>query len=223
MGRRNRAVCLCRQGAAEGHAVGISPIASEKSIEYTRAIPRVGPGRGERLRHSAGRSGGYVGRADTPSLNTESGWANVHPLLAAHGWVYRCCNVRDKGFGHIAGNANTRTPRKFPVVTEVCVHYVKAARFRVADGVLAMQEWLRHEWKRTKLPLRLAPAAPSRESLDGWEHSRLHRDVREAIVCMPMYFRTETNISGIMATRIRSTPAIIGEFERLPDLTAADE
>ena len=34
--------------------------------------------------------------------NTELGWANVHPLLAAHGWVYRCCNVWDKGLGHIA-------------------------------------------------------------------------------------------------------------------------
>ncbi len=43
--------------------------------------------------------------------STELGWANVHPLLAAHGWVYRCCNVWDKGLGHIAGNANTRTLR----------------------------------------------------------------------------------------------------------------
>ena len=91
--------------------------------------------------------------------NTELGWANVHPLLAAHGWVYRCCNIWDKGLGHIAGNANTRTLRKFPVITEVCVHYVKAARFQVADGMLTMQDWLRHEWKRTTLPLRLANEA----------------------------------------------------------------
>lgn len=91
--------------------------------------------------------------------NTEVGWANVHPTLIAHGWVYRCCNVWDKGLGHVAGNANTQTLRKFPVITEVCVHYVKGARFHVPGGTLTMQEWLRHEWKRTKLPLRLANAA----------------------------------------------------------------
>ena len=63
--------------------------------------------------------------------NTEVGWATVHPLLVEQGWEYRCCNVWDKGLGHIAGNANTRTLRKFPVVTEVCVHYIKRARFEV--------------------------------------------------------------------------------------------
>ena len=88
--------------------------------------------------------------------NTEAGWATVHPLLAAHGWEYRCCNIWDKGLGHIAGNANTRTLRKFPVVTEVCVHYVKAARFDVAGATLTMQQWLRHEWRRSGLPLKLA-------------------------------------------------------------------
>ena len=91
--------------------------------------------------------------------NTEVGWATTHPLLQAHGWEYRCCNVWDKGLGHIAGNANTRTLRKFPVVTEVCVHYVKAARFDVAGETLTMQQWLRHEWQRAGLPLRLANAA----------------------------------------------------------------
>ncbi len=35
----------------------------------------------------------------------------------------------DKDLSHIAGNANSQTLRKFPVVTEVCVQYVKAARF----------------------------------------------------------------------------------------------
>ena len=88
--------------------------------------------------------------------NTKIGWATVHPLLLAHGWEYRCCNIWDKGLGHIAGNANTRTLRKFPVVTEVCVHYVKAAHFDVAGETLTMQQWLRHEWRRTGLPLRLA-------------------------------------------------------------------
>ena len=53
-------------------------------------------------------------------------------------------------------------------------------------------------------------AAPSRESLDGWEHSRLHRDAREAIACLPMYFRTETHISGIMATDLHTLNTVLG-------------
>lgn len=91
--------------------------------------------------------------------NTEVGWATVHPLLVANGWEYRCCNLWDKGMSHVAGNANTQTLRKFPVVTEVCVHYVKAASFEVDGGKLTMQEWLRHEWSRTGLPFRLANEA----------------------------------------------------------------
>ena len=55
-----------------------------------------------------------------------------------------------------------------------------------------------------------APAVPTRESLDGWEHSRLHRDVREAIACLPMYFRTETHISGIMATDLHTLNTVLG-------------
>lgn len=91
--------------------------------------------------------------------NTELGWATVHPILIANGWEYRCCNVWDKGLGHVAGNANTQTLRKFPVVTEVCVQYVKTATFPVGNQLLRMQEWLRHEWKRTGLPLRVANEA----------------------------------------------------------------
>ena len=87
--------------------------------------------------------------------NSEIGWATIHPLLADHGWEYRCCHVWDKGLGHIAGNANTQTLRKFPVTTEVCVHYVKAPRF----AGMSAQEWLRHEWKRSGLPLRMANQA----------------------------------------------------------------
>jgi site-specific DNA-methyltransferase (adenine-specific) len=83
----------------------------------------------------------------------------VHPVLLAHGWEYRCCNIWGKDPGHIAGNVNTQTLRKFPIVTEVCVHYVKAATFRVSGQSLTMQEWLRHEWKRTQLPFRLANEA----------------------------------------------------------------
>ena len=91
--------------------------------------------------------------------NTEVGWATVHPLLLANGWEYRCCNIWNKGLGHIAGNVNTKTLRKYPVVTEVCVHYVKNATFQVGNESLMMQEWLRHEWKRTKIPFHLANKA----------------------------------------------------------------
>jgi hypothetical protein len=88
--------------------------------------------------------------------NTEVGWASVHPLFVKHGWNYRSCNIWDKGMSHVAGNANTQTLRKFPVVSEVCAHYVKAAVFRVGDKAMTMQEWLRHEWLRSRLALRLA-------------------------------------------------------------------
>ena len=88
--------------------------------------------------------------------NSELGWATVHPLLLENGWEYRGCHIWDKGLGHIAGNANTQTLRKFPVTTEVCAQYVKQARFRSSDKWLTMQEWLRAEWKRSGLPLNSA-------------------------------------------------------------------
>jgi site-specific DNA-methyltransferase (adenine-specific) len=91
--------------------------------------------------------------------NTELGWATVHPLLVAEGWEYRSCHVWNKGPGHVAGNANSETLRKFPVVTEVCVQYVKPARFLVDGRALSMQEWLRREWRRSGLPMALANAA----------------------------------------------------------------
>jgi site-specific DNA-methyltransferase (adenine-specific) len=85
--------------------------------------------------------------------NTEVGWASVHPILVANGWEYRCCCIWDKGMGHVAGNANTQTLRKLPVVTEVCVHYIKTVSFRANNRDMTMQEWLRHEWLRSGLPL----------------------------------------------------------------------
>lgn len=85
--------------------------------------------------------------------NTEIGWATVHPLLLAHGWEYRGCNIWDKGIGHIAGNSNSKTMRKFPVVSEVCAHYTKAVFFNFQGQKLTMQQWLRAEWLRTGLPL----------------------------------------------------------------------
>lgn len=86
--------------------------------------------------------------------NSELGWATVHPLLVAQGWEFRNCHIWDKGIAHAAGNTNTKTIRKFPVVTEVCVQYVRKVTFKVEDGrSLPMQEWLRHEWLRSGLPL----------------------------------------------------------------------
>ncbi len=85
--------------------------------------------------------------------NTELGWATVHPILAQKGWEYRSCPIWDKGMSHVAGNANTQTLRKFPVVTEVCVQYVKPATFTIDGRRASMREWLRHEWLRSGLPL----------------------------------------------------------------------
>lgn len=91
--------------------------------------------------------------------NTEVGWATVHPLLARNGWEFRNCHVWNKGIGHIAGNSNSQTLRKFPVVTEVCVQYVRAVKLPTATGMLPMKEWLRYEWERTGLPLTLTNEA----------------------------------------------------------------
>ena len=84
--------------------------------------------------------------------NTEVGWATVHPMLEKYGWSYVSCCVWDKGMSHVAGNTNTKTIRHLPVVTEVCVQYVKKPFF-MADGVkMSMKEWLRYEWGRTGIP-----------------------------------------------------------------------
>ena len=80
---------------------------------------------------------------------TEIGWATVHPVLERHGWRYINCHVWNKGIGHVAGNVNTRTIRKFPVVTEVCVQYVMD---KGVSGV-PIKDWLRAEWERTGIPL----------------------------------------------------------------------
>jgi site-specific DNA-methyltransferase (adenine-specific) len=85
--------------------------------------------------------------------NTEIGWATVHPVLDEYGWEYVGCNIWDKGIQHIAGNCNLPVLKGFPVVTEVCVQYVRRAEFSVGGEILALKEWLRYEWERTKLPL----------------------------------------------------------------------
>lgn len=86
--------------------------------------------------------------------NTEIGWATVHPILELHGWEYRGLHVWDKSIAHIAGNVNSKTIRSFPVVTEVCVRYVRNVKLPTEDGQqLSLREWLRSEWLRTGLPL----------------------------------------------------------------------
>ncbi|MBA3531549.1 MAG: site-specific DNA-methyltransferase [Ardenticatenales bacterium] len=85
--------------------------------------------------------------------NTEIGWATVHPILDEQGWEYVGCNTWNKGIQHIAGNCNLPTLKGFPVVTEICVQYVKRPGFSVGDRTLTLKEWLRHEWERTGLPL----------------------------------------------------------------------
>jgi len=84
--------------------------------------------------------------------NTEVGWATVHPLLQENGWDYMGCNIWNKGIQHIAGNCNLPILKAFPVVTEVCVQYVRRPEFTAEDKVLTLKEWLRYEWERTGLP-----------------------------------------------------------------------
>lgn len=85
---------------------------------------------------------------------SEIGWATVHPILARNGWQYRSVNVWDKGVAHIAGNVNSKTIRRFPIVTEICVQYVRNVQLTTGDGqLLPMPQWLRYEWLRTGLPL----------------------------------------------------------------------
>ena len=85
--------------------------------------------------------------------NTEIGWATVHPLLEEYGWEFVGCNIWNKGIQHIAGNCNLSVLKGFPVVTEICVQYVRRAEFPVRGEILTLKGWLRYEWERTGLPL----------------------------------------------------------------------
>lgn len=91
--------------------------------------------------------------------NTEQGWASCHSLLLELGWVYEQTIVWDKGMGHVAGNSNGQTLRRFPVVTEVCALYSRKLELPTGQETLTGQEWLRHEWRRSGLPLSLANEA----------------------------------------------------------------
>lgn len=84
---------------------------------------------------------------------TEIGWATVHPELVRAGWDYIETVVWDKGIGHIAGNVNGRTIRRFPVVTEVCVLYQRRFEAGVDGLTLDAKGWVRHEWQRSGLPM----------------------------------------------------------------------
>lgn len=103
-------------------------------------------------------------RAATPGTTlwfwgTEVGWATVHAELDRQGWDYVQTIIWDKGLSHIAGNVNGKTIRQFPVVTEVCVLYQRRFEVPTEDGLLGVQEWLRHEWQRSGLPLYLSNEA----------------------------------------------------------------
>jgi hypothetical protein len=43
-----------------------------------------------------------------------------------------------------------------------------------------------------------------------WEHYQLYKSIREAIATLPVYFRTETHIAGIMATDLHTLNAVLG-------------
>lgn len=85
--------------------------------------------------------------------NTEIGWALVHPLLEKYGWEYKGSNIWNKGIAYIAGNSNSKTLSKFPIVTEICVQYVLKPKFYYNNTEVEEKVWLRAEWQRTGLPL----------------------------------------------------------------------
>jgi DNA modification methylase len=86
--------------------------------------------------------------------NTELGWASVHNEIQKHGWVFKGCNIWNKGIAHIAGNCNGKTMKKFPVVTEVCVQYTRKEVFQIKDGTeQSIQKWMRQQWDKTGLTL----------------------------------------------------------------------
>ncbi len=91
--------------------------------------------------------------------NSERGWATCHNMLEMCGWEFRNCHIWDKGMAHVAGNCNTKTIRKYPVVTEVCVQYTRKNRLKSNGALLPLKEWLRSEWVRSGLPLSMTNQA----------------------------------------------------------------
>lgn len=85
---------------------------------------------------------------------TELGWSRINSLLEVNGWKYEQAFIWNKGIGHVAGNVNSVTIRRAPVVTEICVRYTRNVMLSDRNGVqIPMQEWLRKEWIQTGLPL----------------------------------------------------------------------
>lgn len=61
------------------------------------------------------------------------------------------------------------------------------------------------------MTLSATPPPPQRDLPDpSWEHFALYKSVREAIATLPVYFRTETHISGIMATDLHTLNTVLG-------------
>jgi hypothetical protein len=55
------------------------------------------------------------------------------------------------------------------------------------------------------------PTAPTpREPPDTWEHRALYERVREALAALPGHFRSETFISGILATDLQTLNSVLG-------------
>ena len=55
------------------------------------------------------------------------------------------------------------------------------------------------------------PPPPERSlPAEDWEHRELYWSVREAVASLPVYFRTETRISGIMATDLHTLNTVLG-------------
>ena len=91
--------------------------------------------------------------------NSEQGWANCHRMIEECGWEFRNCHIWDKGISHVAGNCNTKTIRKYPVVTEVCAQYVRKNYMKSGTQEYSIRDWMRQEWHRTGLPFRLTNEA----------------------------------------------------------------
>lgn len=57
----------------------------------------------------------------------------------------------------------------------------------------------------------LPSPAPARKLPDAsWEHFALYNSIREAIATLPVYFRTETHIAGILATDLHTLNTVLG-------------
>ena len=56
----------------------------------------------------------------------------------------------------------------------------------------------------------VSPAPERKLPGEDWEHHDLYRRVREAVGSLPVYFRTETRISGIMATDLHNLNTVLG-------------